>query len=98
MMCFPSIALNAFLPCPRKMTIAEKKKLGKAIAKLSPAHIDEVLEIIAQADPSFKAGGDTVEIDIDILVNNPPTLHFTYFLNTCTNSAFYTRTKGCCGC
>lgn len=49
----------------RKMTTEEKKRLGSAIARLSPEDINKALEIIAQNDPTFQAGGETVEVDID---------------------------------
>ncbi|KZV34009.1 hypothetical protein F511_02782, partial [Dorcoceras hygrometricum] len=49
----------------RKMSTEEKKKLGSAIARLSPEDINKALEIVAQNDPNFQAVGETVEVDID---------------------------------
>lgn len=58
-----------FLFCFRKMTTEEKKRLGSAITRLSPEDINKALEIIAQNDPTFQAGGETVEVDIDAQVS-----------------------------
>ncbi|XP_075487981.1 transcription factor GTE6-like [Primulina tabacum] len=49
----------------RKISTEEKKRLGSAIARLSPEDINKALEIIAQNDPNFQAIGETVEVDID---------------------------------
>ncbi|XP_073122483.1 transcription factor GTE6 isoform X2 [Henckelia pumila] len=49
----------------RKMSTEEKKRLGTAIARLSPEDINKALEIVAQNDPNFQAIGETVEVDIN---------------------------------
>ncbi|XP_051114291.1 transcription factor GTE6-like [Andrographis paniculata] len=49
----------------RKISTEEKKQLGSAITKLSPEDINKALDIIAQANPTFQAADDTVEVDID---------------------------------
>ncbi|RYR56493.1 hypothetical protein Ahy_A05g022193 isoform B [Arachis hypogaea] len=49
----------------RKMTTDEKRKLGAALARLSPEDLSKALEIVAQNNPSFQATAEEVDLDID---------------------------------
>ncbi|XP_062155801.1 transcription factor GTE6 isoform X1 [Alnus glutinosa] len=49
----------------RKTSTEEKRKLGAALAKLSPEDLTKALEIVAQNNPSFQATAEEVDLDID---------------------------------
>lgn len=46
----------------------EKRKLGVALSKLSPEHLNKALEIVAQNNLNFQANAEEVELDIDAQV------------------------------
>ncbi|XP_016648492.1 PREDICTED: transcription factor GTE6-like [Prunus mume] len=52
----------------RKMSIEEKRKLGVALAILSPDDLSKALDIVAQNNPGFQATADEVDLDIDAQV------------------------------
>ncbi|XP_058778983.1 transcription factor GTE6-like [Vicia villosa] len=49
----------------RKMSSAEKRNLGIDLARLSAEDLSRALDIVAQANPSFQANADEVELDIN---------------------------------
>ncbi|KAJ1376303.1 NET domain [Sesbania bispinosa] len=49
----------------RKLSIQEKKKLGRALTKLSTENLSRALQIVADNNPSFQFTGVEVDLDID---------------------------------
>lgn len=49
----------------RRISIAEKRKLGIDLTKLCPEDLSKALEIIAQNNPSFPSTAENVELDIN---------------------------------
>ncbi|XP_042014869.1 transcription factor GTE6-like isoform X2 [Salvia splendens] len=49
----------------RNITIMEKRKLGVALANLSPEDLNKALEIVAQGNLDFQANDEEVELDIN---------------------------------
>ncbi|WCJ33295.1 Transcription factor GTE6 [Euphorbia peplus] len=49
----------------RKTSVQEKKKLGTALARLSPEDLSKALEIVADDNPSFQPTAQEVDLDID---------------------------------
>ncbi|XP_047954477.1 transcription factor GTE6-like [Salvia hispanica] len=49
----------------RNITIMEKRKLGIALANLSPEDLNKALEIVAQGNLDFQANDEEVELDIN---------------------------------
>lgn len=51
------------------MSIEDKRKLGTALARLSPEDLNKALEIVAENNPSFQATAQEVDLDMDAQVN-----------------------------
>lgn len=49
----------------RKFSVEEKRRLGAALARMSPENLTRALEIVAEADPTFKPAAEVVNLDID---------------------------------
>ncbi|KAL1542463.1 transcription factor GTE6-like [Salvia divinorum] len=49
----------------RNISIMEKRKLGVALANLSPDDLNKALEIVAQGNLNFEANAEEVELDIN---------------------------------
>lgn len=49
----------------RKFSVEEKRRIGAALARMSPENLTRALEIVAQADPTFQPAAEVVNLDID---------------------------------
>lgn len=54
----------------------EKRKLGAALAKLSPEDLTKALEIVAQNNINFNANVEEVELDINAQVLNSTFVYY----------------------
>ncbi|XP_024023469.1 transcription factor GTE6 [Morus notabilis] len=49
----------------RKFSVEDKRRIGAALARMSPENLTRALEIVAEADPTFQPAAEVVNLDID---------------------------------